>query len=78
MATQIDLSRPASGGYEGRGFGCHFVWKYLCNQGHTVRIRNSSFKGKNPVPGVGAIHCPQCEFAEKMAVMQSEPSIGGP
>lgn len=54
----IDLSRPVSGAYEGRGFGRRFVWHYICaacKGGHNLRA--GSFRGKTPVPGVGAIRC---------------------
>lgn len=38
---------------------------YDCPAGHRVRMRAGCFRGKTPVPGIGAITCPQCEFLEK-------------
>lgn len=29
-----------------------------------VRVRANSFRGKRPVPGVGAIYCPHCHKGE--------------
>ncbi len=37
------------------------VFIYQCERGHAVRVRANSYRGKNPVPGVGAITCPQCK-----------------
>lgn len=61
MATQIDLDKPVSGSYEGRGFGRCFIWIYRCKHGHEVRVRAGSFRSKTPEPGIGAICCPQCK-----------------
>jgi len=41
------------------------VFVYRCGAGHEVRVRAGSFRGRVAEPGVGAIMCPQCEFAEK-------------
>ena len=41
------------------------VFVYECPKGHSVRVNANSFRGRTPVPSVGAITCPQCEFAEK-------------
>lgn len=40
------------------------VFVYECPQGHEVRVRASSYSGKTPVPGVGAIACPKCEVKD--------------
>lgn len=72
---QIDLGSPRKGGYEGRGFGRHYVWTYRCPAGHEVRMRCNSWRGfrrtpsgrlvgLHPQTGVGAITCPQCEYHE--------------
>ena len=71
VRNTINLAHPRSGKWEGRGFGRHFVWTYECPVGHTVRVRCNSWRGikrtangitgVNPVPGVGAIKCSQCE-----------------
>ena len=37
------------------------VFVYQCGNGHEVRVRANSYSGKTPVPGTGAIMCPQCE-----------------
>lgn len=64
--TIIDLSRP-TGQHKVRGFQPPWrtVFEYLCPQGHKVNIYANSFRGRTPVPGVGAITCPQCEFHAK-------------
>ena len=62
----INLSKPMSGAYEGRGFGRKFIWRYRCGNGHTVRVKAGSFRGKIPVPGIGAIYCPQCNIRKEI------------
>jgi hypothetical protein len=38
------------------------VFVYRCGKGHEVRLRvDTCLSGKTPVPGTGAILCPQCE-----------------
>ncbi len=65
-AVQINLSTPISGSWQGRGFGRHYVWHYLCSRGHTVNVRCSAWRGigKHRTPDVvpGAIMCPQCDL----------------
>ncbi len=35
------------------------VWIYHCPScGNETRVRANSFRGKRPVPGIGAISCP--------------------
>lgn len=41
------------------------VFIHRCQNGHEVAVRANSFRGKRPVPGVGAIYCPKCEFENK-------------
>ena len=64
---QINLSCPSSS-ERVRGFQppWHTVWIYKCKaRNHVVRVKANSFRGKTPVPSVGAIMCPQCEFEAK-------------
>jgi hypothetical protein len=65
-AVQINLSTPISGSWQGRGFGRHFVWQYLCSRGHTVNVRCSAWRGfgkhRQPDTVPGAIMCPQCDL----------------
>lgn len=64
--TTIDLSTPVRS-ERVRGFQPPWrtVFIYLCSAGHTVRVYANSFRGRTPVPSVGAITCPQCEFHAK-------------
>ncbi|MHC4867555.1 MAG: hypothetical protein ACYTEX_26085 [Planctomycetota bacterium] len=63
---RIDLSRPVSGTWQGRGFGRHFVWQYRCSRGHTVNVRCNAWRGfgkhRKPDTVPGAILCPQCDL----------------
>ena len=70
--SRIDMSRPIRGEWVGRGFGRRFVLEYRCPNGHTVKVRCTSWRGlrigkaghhagRTPQPGQGAISCPQCE-----------------
>ena len=64
---QINLSTPSSSVRE-RGFQppWHTIFIYRCKAAnHEVRVRANSFSGSRPVPGVGAIMCPQCQFDAK-------------
>jgi hypothetical protein len=65
--TQIDLSKPIGQDRERVGFQPHWrtIFIYKCAAGHIVRMMANAFKGRTPVPGVGAITCPQCEFHAK-------------
>jgi hypothetical protein len=60
--VQIDLSRPVSGTWQGRGFGRVFVWHYRCPHGHTVNVRCNSWHGRTPTTTPGAIFCPHCDL----------------
>lgn len=64
--TTVDLSRPC-GSRRARDASARWrtVFEYLCPLGHTVNVLASSFRGKTPVPSVGGIACPQCEFNAK-------------
>lgn len=65
--TLIQLSKPVCQIRERHGFQPHWrtVFIYQCDQGHTVRVFANHFIGKKPVPGVGAITCPFCEWKEE-------------
>ena len=67
MPTIINLSAPVRSERVRAGFQPHWrtLFVYLCAAGHEVKVYANSFRGKTPVPCVGGIHCPQCEFAEK-------------
>lgn len=67
MTTTIDLRSPVRSERVRAGFQPHWrtVFIYTCAQGHNVRVFANSFRGQTPVPSVGAITCPQCEFKEK-------------
>jgi len=62
MSTNIDLRHPIRS-ERVRGFQPPWrtVFVYRCTNGHETRVRAGSFRGKNAVPGVGAITCPQCD-----------------
>lgn len=64
--TTINLSTPIRS-ERVRGFQPPWrtVFVYQCSQGHTVRVYANSFRGRTPVPSVGAITCSQCEFHAK-------------
>lgn len=61
-ASLIDLRRPVRS-ERVRDFQPPWrtVFVYECANGHEVRVRAGAFRGKTPVPGVGAIRCPQCK-----------------
>ena len=65
-AVQIDLSKPVSGAWQGRGFGRYYVWRYRCSRGHTVNVRCSAWRGigssRQPDTVPGSIMCPQCDL----------------
>lgn len=64
--TQIDLSRPVGSKKVRHGFGrWRTVFLYKCSHGHEVSVFCNAYRGKTPVPGTGAITCPQCEFKQK-------------
>lgn len=50
------------------------VFIYKCSEGHEVRVRANSFRGRKAVPGVGAIACPQCDFHAKYPQYKPEGS----
>ena len=59
----IDLKNPVRS-IRVRGFQppWYTVFIYECDKcGKEIRIRANSFRGKNPVPGVGGIRC-SCEI----------------
>lgn len=74
MPTVIDLRKPRrsekSTDPELRG---RTVFIYQCSHGHEVRVLANSFCGKTPVPSVGGIACPRCEFEEKYGEPKEEP-----
>lgn len=60
----IDLAFPA--GREKARFGSQPHWRtvfvYECKEcNKEVRVFAHAFRGKTPVPGVGAIACPHCD-----------------
>jgi hypothetical protein len=64
--VQIDLSRPVSGTWQGRGFGRVFMWQYRCPRDHVVNVRCNSWRGigrnRQPDTVPGAIFCPHCDL----------------
>ena len=66
MALVIDLRTPLRGQWVGRGFGRHYSWTYVCAAGHRVLVRALAWRGKWPVPGVGAIVCPHCRLSDEL------------
>jgi hypothetical protein len=50
------------------------VFIYKCKAGHEVKVFANAFRGKTPVPGVGAIMCPTCEFNAKFDAMMFQPT----
>jgi hypothetical protein len=65
--TVINLATPVRSERVRAGFQPHWrtVFIYRCPKGHEQRIFANSFRGKNPVPGVGGVCCSQCEFEAK-------------
>jgi len=63
----INLQGPARQVKVRAGFQPHWRTQfiYTCGAGHEVKVFANSFRGPHPVRGVGAIECPQCEFAAK-------------
>lgn len=62
--TLIDLSNPIRSKKIRFGFQPHWrtVFIYECPNCHEEhRVFANAFSGKNPVPGVGAIVCANCE-----------------
>src|SRR5262245_39038649 len=60
--ARINLGKPCRGypsdepELKGR-----WTWEYQCRNGPTVKVLANAFSGTTPVPGVGAIVCPQCQ-----------------
>lgn len=68
--TTIDLSKPIGEDKERVGFQpqrIRTIFIYQCSEGHMVRVLASAFQGRTPVPSVGAIECPMCEFQKRKA-----------
>jgi len=63
-AVIINLATPVKSRKVRAGFQPHWrtLFEYKCRNGHTVSVWANSFIGFKPVPGTGAITCPQCEF----------------
>jgi hypothetical protein len=62
----INLGRPVGKRKVRSGWGqWRTIFDYHCPAGHTVSVFCNSFRGKTPVPSVGAIECPQCRFYAK-------------
>ena len=62
--TQLDLQKPTSSGWEGRGFGRRYLFRYTCPAcGNTTKVKANSFRGKTPVTSPGAILCPSLKRA---------------
>lgn len=62
MAT-IDLARPIRSVRVRAGFQPHWrtVYVYRCGTcGGETRVFANAYRGRTPVPGVGAIVCPHC------------------
>ena len=68
----INLRAPVGGAWIGRGFGRHYLWFYVCAQGHNVRVRCSAWRGRQPEPATGAIVCAQCERGPAPVPTQAE------
>jgi hypothetical protein len=63
--TLIDLSNPIGSKRIRAGFQPHWrtVFIYKCpNCQREIRVFANAYSGKNPVPGIGAIVCNNCEM----------------
>jgi len=73
---QVNLGSPVRSEKVRSGFQPHWrtVFIYKCKAGHEVKVFANAFRGKTPVPGVGAIMCPTCEFNAKFDAMMFQPT----
>lgn len=62
----LNLQRPIRSERR-RGFQppWYTVYIYKCEScGHETTVRANSYRGRTPVPGVGAIVCPHCDRSD--------------